>query len=370
MRLEHLELIDFRSYEQATLDLAPEGLTVVAGANGQGKTNLLEAVAWLATLSSFRGAPNEALIRIGADRAVVRAEGEREGRRLLLEAELPARGRLRVQINRQPVQRARDLLGALRVSVFTPDDLELVKGGPEERRRYLDQAAVRVRPVTASDRQEFDKALRQRNGVLKAARSNPRALKQLDVWTEQVTATGATVVVNRLQALEQLRPAIRSRYRELAATDPPEVTYQPSWIDGPAPAGRSEVADALATRLAETRARDLEAATTLAGPHRDDVAIELSGQGARLFASQGEQRSLALSLRLAERDVAADVLGEEPILLLDDVFSELDQHRRDRLGELVSTSGQTIATATSAESLPVRGGRRLVVEQGRLSEVE
>lgn len=367
MEVSRVELIDFRNYESAAAGLDP-GFNLILGRNGQGKTSLLEAVYCLSALGSHRAPTSAAMIRHGAGRAVVRAWGSAGGRDLELSAEVARGAGIKVSVNRQRVGRgARDR--TLAAILFSPEDLELVKGGPEERRRYLDQAAVRVRPVTASDRQEFDKALRQRNGVLKAARSNPRALKQLDVWTEQVTATGAAVVVNRLQALEQLRPAIRSRYRELAATDPPEVTYQPSWIDGPAPPERSAVAEALATRLADTRARDLEAATTLAGPHRDDVVIELSGQGARLFASQGEQRSLALSLRLAERDVAADVLGEEPILLLDDVFSELDQHRRDRLGELVSTSGQTIATATSAESLPVRGGRRLVVEKGRLSEV-
>jgi DNA replication and repair protein RecF len=163
---------------------------------------------------------------------------------------------------------------------------------------------------------------------------------------------------------------VKRRYRELATADPPELSYQTSWMEGEPQPDRAAIAGALLERMAETRNRDLEAASTLAGPHRDDLLIELAGSGARLYASQGEQRSLALSLRLAERDVAADVHGEEPILLLDDVFSELDQSRRDRLGELVSTSGQTIATATSAESLPVKGGRTLMVERGRLSEVE
>lgn len=345
------------------------GFNLILGRNGQGKTSLLEAVYCLSALGSHRAPTSASMIRHGCDRAMVRALGTAAGRELEITAEVARGAGIKVWVNRQRIGRgARERTVA--AILFSPEDLDLVKGGPEERRRFLDQAAARVRPVTSSNRQEFDKALRQRNGVLKAARNNPRALAQLEVWTAQVAAAGAAVVVNRLEALEQLRPAIQRRYRELAGGEPPEIAYQASWTEGGLPRRAGEVAAALAARLAETQARDLEAATTLTGPHRDDVAIELGGEGARLFASQGEQRSLALSLRLAERDVAAEVHGEEPVLLLDDVFSELDQNRRDRLGELVSTSGQTIATATSAESLPVKGGRRLLVEQGRLSEVE
>ncbi|HEX2053238.1 MAG TPA: DNA replication/repair protein RecF [Actinomycetota bacterium] len=368
MEVNRVELMDFRNYPSAAVEL-DAGFNLILGRNGQGKTSLLEAVYCLSALGSHRAPTSASMIRHGVDRAVVRAWGSSAGRQLEVHAEIARGAGIKVWVNRQRVGRgARDR--SLAAILFSPEDLDLVKGGPEERRRFLDQAAARVRPVTASDRQEFEKAVRQRNGVLKAARTNPRALKQLDVWTEQVAAAGAVVVANRLQALAQLKPAISRRYRELAAAAPPEVTYQASWTDKPPPEDRNTIADLMAARLAETQTRDLEAAGTLSGPHRDDISIELAGSGARLYASQGEQRSLALTLRLAERDVAAEVHGEEPILLLDDVFSELDQYRRDRLGELVSTSGQTIATATSAESLPVRGGRRLVVEEGRLSEIE
>ncbi len=368
MEVSRIELTDFRNYETASVVLEP-GFNLIVGKNGQGKTSLLEAVYCLSALGSHRAPTSGSMIRHGEERAVIRAKASSAGSSMDVDAEIVRGGGIKVWVNKQRVGRgARER--SLAAILFSPEDLDLIKGGPEERRRFLDQAAVRARPVTATDRQEFEKALRQRNGVLKAARSNPRALKQLDVWTEQLAATGAAVVTNRLQALIQLVPAVKKRYRELATAGPPELSYQTSWMEGEPQPDRAAIAGALLERMAETQSRDLEAASTLAGPHRDDLLIELAGSGARLFASQGEQRSLALSLRLAERDVAAEVHGEQPILLLDDVFSELDQSRRDRLGELVSTSGQTIATATSAESLPVKGGRTLMVEQGRLTEVE
>lgn len=360
-------MTNFRNYGSAAAGFEP-GFNLIVGRNGQGKTSLLEAVYCLSALGSHRAPTAGSMIRHGEDRAVVRAKASSAGSGMDIDAEIVRGGGVKVWVNKQRVGRgARER--SLAAILFSPEDLDLIKGGPEQRRRFLDQAAVRTRPVTSTDRQEFEKAVRQRNGVLKAARTNPRALAQLDVWTGQVAATGAAVVVNRLETLARLLPAIQSRYRELAGSEPPEVAYQASWV-GEAPRPEAAwVEVALLERMAETRQRDLDAASTLAGPHRDDLMIELAGAGARLYASQGEQRSLALALRLAERDVAADLHGEEPILLLDDVFSELDERRRNRLGELVATAGQTIATATAAETLPVRVGRTLMVEQGRLAEV-
>lgn len=367
MEVTKINLTNFRNYQTAAATF-DGGFNLIVGRNGQGKTSLLEAVYCLSALGSHRAPAAGSMIRHGEDTAVVRAGVSSAGSQLGVEAEIIRGGGIKVWVNKQRVGRGARDRGVAAI-LFSPEDLDLIKGGPEQRRRFLDQAAVRVRPVTASDRQEFEKALRQRNGVLKAARANPRALKQLDVWTEQVAVTGGAVVANRLAALGQLLPAIRQRYQELAAGEPPGLTYQASWSEERPPEEREAITEVLRDRLESGRARDLEAAGTLAGPHRDDLSIELAGSGARLYASQGEQRSLALSLRLAERDVAAGVHGEEPILLLDDVFSELDQYRRDRLGELVATPGQTIATATSADSLPVKGGRTLLVEEGRLSEV-
>lgn len=366
MEVTKIDLINFRNYETAGTSF-DGGFNLIVGQNGQGKTSLLEAVYCLSALGSHRAPSVGSMIRHGEESAVVRAAVTSSGSQLGVEAEIVRGAGMKVWVNKQRVGRGARERGVAAI-LFSPEDLEMVKGSPEQRRRFLDQAAARVRPVTASDRQEFEKALRQRNGVLKAARANPRALKQLEVWTEQVAITGGAVVANRLAALGQLLPAVRRRYRELASGEPPELSYQASWAEQlPAP-DRASITETLRQRLEMGRDRDMEAAGTLAGPHRDDLLIELGGSGARLYASQGEQRSLALSLRLAERDVATEVHGEEPILLLDDVFSELDQSRRVRLGELVSTPGQTIATATAADSLPVKGGRTLLVEKGRLSE--
>ena len=367
MEVSRLELINFRIYGHTAVDLEP-GFNLIVGRNGQGKTSLLEAAYCLSALGSHRAPTSASMIRHGEHRAVVRAKAVAGERHIEVDAEIVRGAGIKVWVNKQRVGRgARER--SVSAVLFSPEDLNLIKGGPEERRRFLDHAAARTRPVAATDRQDFEKALRQRNGVLKAARNNPRALKQLDVWTEQVAATGAVVVANRMETLARVLRAIELRYQELAESDPPRVTYQASWTTEAPPADAPTIAALLAGRLSANLERDLEAGGTLAGPHRDDLLIELAGSGARLYASQGEQRSLALALRLAEKDVAVQVNGEEPILLLDDVFSELDEHRRDRLGRLVATSGQTIATATSSESLPVKGAQTLLVEEGRLSKL-
>jgi DNA replication and repair protein RecF len=253
--------------------------------------------------------------------------------------------------------------------MFSPEDLALVKGAPEERRRFLDNAGTLTRPLAAADRMDFERALRQRNSALRAARSNPRAAGQLDVWGEQVALAGAAVVRNRLAVLEWLKPAVQRRYQELAAVTPPELEYEPSWTAGEPIGSVVDLAQALRGALDRARAVDLERGITSLGPHRDDLSIILGGADTRLYASQGEQRTLALALRLAERDAVAGAAGEEPILLLDDVFSELDPDRRVQLSRLVATTGQTVVTATTAESVPMRGGLVLAVEGGRLSRV-
>ncbi|MGH9276399.1 MAG: DNA replication/repair protein RecF, partial [Acidimicrobiales bacterium] len=290
MRLDRVWLTDLRSYASADISLAP-GLTALLGDNGQGKTNVLEAIAWLATLSSFRGAPTEALIRQGASRAVIRAEAEREGRAILLEAELVANGRNRVLVNRQPLKRARDLLGVLRVTVFAPDDLELVKGGPAERRRYLDDALVASHPRYDALRAEVDKVLKQRNALLKNAggRLDESAAFTLDVWDAKLVESGGALAAARQDLLGRLAPEL-SRMYDAVAHGPAEVTagYMAEW----AGAG-------LAEALAAARRDDLRRGVSTVGPHRDDVELHIGAMPARTHASQGEQRSLALALRLA-----------------------------------------------------------------------
>ena len=349
MKLERVWLTDFRSYAEAEVELAP-GLTALLGDNGQGKTNLLEAVGWLATLGSFRGAPTEALVRRGAERAVIRAEGEREGRKILLEAELVASGRNRVLVNRQPLKKARDLLGVVRVSVFSPDDLELVKGGPTERRRYLDEALVASHPRYDALRTEVDKVLKQRNALLKGCggRLDDGAAFTLDVWDAKLVESGGKLAEARRNLLDRLAPVLSETY-DAVAHGPADVQvgYLAEWA-----------AAGLAEALAAARRDDVRRGVSTVGPHRDDVELQLGGMPARTHASQGEQRSLALALRLAAHHVITDVTGSSPILLLDDVFSELDPDRSDALLDNLP-SGQTLLT--SAHGLPPRARPDLVL---------
>jgi len=349
MRLDRVWLTDLRSYASAEIGLAP-GLTVLLGDNGEGKTNVLEAIGWLATLSSFRGAPTEALIRQGAERAVIRAEGEREGRAILLEAELVASGRNRVLVNRQPLKRARELLGVLRVSVFAPDDLALAKGGPAERRRYLDDALVASHPRYDALRSEVDKVLKQRNALLKGAggRLDESAAFTLDVWDAKLVESGGRLAEARQHLLERLIPVLGRTY-DAVANRPAEVTatYVADWTGV-----------GLAEALAASRRDDLRRGVSTVGPHRDDVDLRLAGLPSRTHASQGEQRSLALALRLAAHHVITEVTGSAPVLLLDDVFSELDPDRSDALLANLP-AGQTLLT--SASGLPPKADPELVL---------
>lgn len=369
MEVNRLELIDFRNYLSQAAEFGSE-LNVIIGRNGQGKTNLLEAVHSLSVLGSHRSSANSPLVRHGADKAYLRAQARSSGRGVRLDAEIPRSGGMRLLVNKVALERASDSELVLASVLFSPEDLMLTKGGPEERRRFLDHAAARMRPLAATQRLEFERVLKQRNGVLKASLSNPRALRQLDVWTEQLVSTGAVVVVNRLEVLKRIASSAEIRHQQVSdSTDMPSFRYVASWADAEAELSSETVARLLSEQVGRSQVKELERGVTLVGPHRDDLEITLAGVDARTFASQGEQRSLALSLRLAERDLIADIRGEDPVLLLDDVFSELDEHRRARLAELVVTSGQTIATATSVDGLPLKGGRTITVDQGRLDQL-
>jgi DNA replication and repair protein RecF len=360
VRVDRLWLTDFRNYESADLVLAP-GLTVVVGDNGEGKTNLLEAVGYLASLSSFRAAPDDALVRQGTERAIVRAEADRDGRALLIEAEIVASGRNRVQVNRQTLRRARDLLGALRASAFSPDDLVLVKGGPAERRRYLDDALVALHPKNDQLRADVDKVLRQRNALLKSCggRLDGDAGFTLDVWDARLAELGTALADARVELVDRLRPLLASSYDQLARTPTAvDVAYVSSWRDGDG---------GLAAALAECRRDDVRRGLSLVGPHRDDVAITLAGRPSRTHASQGEQRSLALALRLAAHALVTDVTGSAPVLLLDDVFSELDPGRSAALLRLLPP-GQALLTTAGHVPDEARVERRLRIEAGKVVE--
>ena len=355
MRVARLWLTDFRNYQEAEFEPDPEGLTIIVGANGEGKTNLLEAIGYAATLSSFRAAPREALIRHGCSRAVVRAAGQREGRDVLVEAELHLAGRDRAQVNRQPLRRARDLLGALRVSVFAPDDLLLVKGGPGDRRRFLDAVLVALHPKHDALQRDVERILRQRNSLLRQSggRLSPDVEVTLDVWDAKLASAGEALAGAREALVASLEPEVAKAYDQVAHTAADVATrYGRSWS--------GDLADA----LADSRTDDLRRGVSLVGPHRDELSVSIAGLPARTHASQGEQRSLALALRLAAHRLVSEQVGEPPVLLLDDVFSELDPDRADALlthlppGQaLLTTAGAFPEGARPSLVVRVAGGR-------------
>jgi DNA replication and repair protein RecF len=356
VQIRRLWLQDFRSYREAEVPFAP-GLTTVVGPNGVGKTNLLEAVAYLATLSSFRGAPVDALVRAGASEAVVRGDIERDDRELLVEALVRSGGRGRVQVNRQRLQRARDLLGALRVTVFSPDDLELVKGGPANRRQFVDDLLVSLHPRNDALRGEYERVVRQRNALLKQSggRVTPEIETTLVVWDTKLVEAGEALARARQQALDELAPTVRQAYDDVARA-PAEVTltYDAPWR-----------AEGLAAALVEVRSQELRRGVSLVGPHRDEVTLTIGGLPARTHASQGEQRSLALALRLGAHATVAAATETTPVLLLDDIFSELDPDRAEALVEHLP-AGQTILSSAGGTPPGVRPDLVLRVGDGRV----
>ncbi|WCO67109.1 DNA replication/repair protein RecF [Iamia majanohamensis] len=356
MHLARVWLTDFRGYASAEVALDP-GLTAVVGANGQGKSNLLEAIGWLGGLRSFRGAPTEALVRVGAERAFVRGEGEREGRALLVECEIAPGGRSRTLVNRQPVRRARDGLEFLRAVVFSPDDLELVKGGPGERRRYLDDLLVALDPRLDATRADLDRILRQRSALLKQSggRLTPEVEATLDVWDARLTVAGEALADARAALVDDLGPAVATAYRDLAGGDEVGLRYAPRWREG-----------GLLAALHEVRRDELRRGVSLVGPHRDELDVTLQALPSRTHASQGEQRSIALALRLAGARLVAASLETPPLLLLDDVFSELDPDRSEALlGHL--PPGQTVVTTAAALPPQAVPGQVLRVAEGRVT---
>lgn len=346
---------------------AVEGTSVLRGPNGVGKTNLLEAIAWLATLSSFRGASNDALVRVGADTAVIRAEVESDDRTQLIEAEISRAGRNRVLVNRQKLKRATDLLGTLRVSVFSPDDLEVIKGGPAMRRGLVDDLLVAMHPRNQGVRSEWERALRQRNALLKSVhgRLDESAELTLEVWDQKASSSGEELATLREELLLRLAPGVQQAYVDLAgAGERVVLTYKRSW------------SGTLSEGLRNARRDDLRRSITTAGPHRDEIVVELDGLPARSHASQGEQRCLALALRLAAHRELTSELGTAPVLLLDDVFSELDPSRASALvrslpqgQSFLSTAGEPLETLLDAGLQPqavieVRSGELLVDATG------
>ena len=354
MRLERLEVVDFRNHDAASVEL-PAGVSVLVGPNGVGKTNLLEAVGYLATLGSHRVGQDASLIRAGATAAVIRAAVRRAGRRLLVDVELRPGSGVRGRVNGAAVPRARDLLGVVRATLFAPEDLGLVRGDPEERRRFLDTLATQRLPRYHGSRQDYDRVLRQRNTLLRSAggRLPASALATLEVWDEKLASAGAEIWSERLRLVAALTPRVELTYQRLAGRDDTVDVAYVSSVAGPGAADPdpAKLAQALRERLVADRTREVERGLTLSGPHRDDLSLAVRGLPGRTHASHGEAWSLALALRLGSHRLLTEE-GEEPILLMDDVFAELDRQRRGRVAEAALAAEQAIVTAAVAEELP------------------
>ena len=383
MHVSHLSLVDFRSWAELELELGP-GSTALVGANGQGKTNVVEALAYAATLSSHRVAADAPLVRSGAPRAVVRAEVQRDGRSTLVELEVNAGKANRARLNRTPLPRAREVLGVLRTVLFAPEDLSLVRGDPSERRRLLDDLLVASAPRYAGVRADYDRVLKQRNALLKTAflarRTGGGDMRTLDVWDTHLARSGADLLGARLALVEALRPRVASAYRAVAVggegtRGETGLTYRSSLgeamplQDGVPTRDRAVLAAALLAELARVRPAEVERGVSLVGPHRDELVLELSGLPVKGYASHGESWSYALALRLASYELLrAD--GSEPVLVLDDVFAELDEGRRDRLAGLVAGAEQVLVTAAVPADVPeALAGSRYDVADGKVLRV-
>jgi len=355
-----LALHDFRSYKALDLALEP-GVSVFVGPNGQGKTNLVEAVDYLATLGSHRVATDAPLVRAGAAQAVVRAVVQRQGRIATLEVEINPGASNRARVNKAPLPRARELLGLLRTVVFSPEDITLVKGDPAERRHFLDALLSQRSPRLAGVRADYDRVLRQRNTLLKSAGAARRAggssaqLRTLDAWDEHLAGTGAELLAARLALVTALHPHVTTRYAQIAAAAAPEriavgLEYRSSF-PLPETGDKDVLSAALLAELAARRAEELERGVSLVGPHRDDLVLSLGELPARGYASHGESWSLSLALRLGSYDLLRSD-GDDPVLLLDDVFAELDGDRRAALAALVASAEQVLVTAAVAQDVP------------------
>jgi RecF protein len=378
VHLTRLALTDFRSYAAADVELAP-GVSTFTGANGQGKTNLVEAAAYVATFGSHRVATDAPLIRHGAQRAILRAAVRSPERDNLVEIEINPGKANRVRLNRVPLPRPREALGTLQCVMFAPEDLAVVKGDPDQRRRYLDELLVATRPRFAGIRADYDRVLRQRTALLKSAkaafaggrgRAEPGggAPGALEVWDEHLVAKGAELTEGRLELTAALRPLVAKAYGAVSGEDMAAgISYRQSGQeDEPAP-DRAALAEGLRQSIARVRRAELERGVCLVGPHRDDLELRIGELPARGYASHGESWSLALALRLAAYDLLRSG-GDDPVLMLDDVFAELDDGRRESLAALVAGAEQVLVTAAVPADVPARlAGQRFGVSGGAIS---
>jgi DNA replication and repair protein RecF len=354
--VRHLGLQDFRSWANIELDLKP-GRTIFVGSNGFGKTNLVEALWYSSTLGSHRVATDAPLVRVGASRAVVSTIVVNEGRECAVDLEIAAGRANKARLNRSPVRSPREVLGVLRAVLFAPEDLSLVRGDPSDRRRYLDELATVRRPRVAGIRADYDKVLRQRTALLKSAsgaryRSDRGALDTLDVWDGHLATHGAELMAARMNLVNELAPEVQKSYQLLApASRPASIGYHAGIGIEPDRPDVDILREALLAKMAERRNAELERGVCLVGPHRDDLELRLGDQPAKGFASHGESWSMALALRLGSYELLR-AEGSDPVLLLDDVFAELDTARREALAAAAESAEQVLVTAAVLDDIP------------------
>lgn len=383
MYVRHLGLTDYRSWAHVELELEP-GRTVFVGPNGFGKTNLVEALWYCATLGSHRVASDAPLIRAGAQRAIVSSIVVNEGRELAVDLEITSGRANKARLNRSPVRSPREILGVLRAVLFSPEDLALVRGDPGERRRYLDELATTRRPAIAGVRADYEKVVRQRTALLKTAagaryRGDRSVLDTLDVWDGHLAAHGAALMAARIALVEQLHPEVQKAYQLLAPSSRPAAIRYRSSVEAIANAPGLESVEfyeaALLDGLARRRDAELDRGVCLVGPHRDDLELWLGDQPAKGFASHGESWSMALALRLGAYELLRSD-GVDPVLLLDDVFAELDTARRQALATVAGEAEQVLVTAAVGEDIPQDWEvnrveiRMTEGDQGRISVVQ
>lgn len=381
MFVRHLSLVDFRSYPEAEVALAP-GISTFVGLNGQGKTNLVEAIGYLAALSSHRVSTDAPLVRAGAEKAYVRAAVVHDGHERQVELELNPGRANRARIGRSASTRAREILGVLRTVLFAPEDLALVKGDPSTRRSFLDDLLVARQPKWAAARSDYDKILKQRNALLRAGRAGQDrgALEEtLPVWDEHLAAVGANLTYARLRLLRDLQPYVAAAYDEVSAGQGAAgLTYRSSLHvklseqigqgEVPEPA---DIGSAMHETFAQVRRQETERGITLVGPHRDELVLQLGDLPAKGYASHGESWSFALGMRLAAFQLLRNDLHTDPVLVLDDVFAELDSGRRRRLAALIGDTEQVLITAAVADDVPTcLTGRRFEVVKGSVRSAD
>ena len=362
MLITNLNLNNYRSY--TTLDLALDpGVSIFVGKNGEGKTNIAEAVLYLTFLSSHRASGNTPLIKLGNQSAYIRAKVKYPEREILVELEINADKANRAKVNQNQVRSQKEIFGIVQTIYFSPEDLDIVRGDPSERRRFIDQLLTLRSPRIAGVISDYERAVKQRNSLLKTRASTDA----LNPWDKQVAELGGELITLRMLALDELKPIFNQVYKDISDTKPAEIVYKSS-IENPS-LNQSENSEKIMERLVNNRGAELDRGLTLTGPHRDDLLLILGDHLVKGYASHGESWSIALSLKLATYNLLKSD-GLSPILILDDVFSELDEERRERLAEIAKGADQTIITVAVENDLPKSiTGTKYLVRAGVVSKL-